>query len=483
MADVNGGAQARAAVRATTRTAARTVTRRLSRGIIAGVVAVLVGVIVAVLRANLDPRITQPLASYPEITIEPDQTVRKADMFSLFGTPMDFQVYYYAGRSLGEGLRVYEDPFVVTNWGQGYKLPFTYPPFAAWLASLYAKLPLGVASTIWQVASLLILIAVVAAVLVGKRGRGASVLPRLGIGGVLCAVLLVAASFAFAPVRSSFYWGQVNVLVMGLVALDFLGGRHWDPIRANGWREDSWWAGIGVGLAAALKVYPAFFGLLFLLQRRWRAAITSGVTFFVTVALGFAFVPESGEYWSKVLTDTTRFGGLKNVTSQSIQVSLMRDFGIDSTPLWLVLAVFVTAAAAFAARRALRLGEVAIALSLIGLAACVVSPFAWHHYYLWAITLVIAAGLGLLTWFSRFHLPTATLPGVLIGAAVTAGCVAALWPYVSVVFFYPFDVYALSTSSNPFVASATAWWSVLLIVVFAVALAVVPAKGRNPGLR
>lgn len=460
--------------------------RRLPTALLLGIIAVLGAVVIGVFQANHDPRITEPLEGFPEVTFGPDEAARPADAFSLFGTPIDFQVYYLAGRTLAEGGSVYGTWYPVTNWGEGFFLPFTYPPFAAWLASYYATMSLPGAIALWQLGSLLILAVVLAGIVFRNRSTGPT---RVGLGGLLFLILLIAATFAYAPVRASFFWGQVNVLVMGLAAMDFLVGKRWPGIRANGWKDDYWWAGIGVGLSAALKVYPAFFGLLFLLQGRWRAAITSAVTFFATVGIGFAFVPESAEYWTHTLTDTNRFGGVVNITSQSIQVALLREFEVDSTALWLGIAVVVSVIAAIGARHALKSDRIAVAMSLIGLTSCVISPFAWHHYYLWAITLIIALVVIAVEFAADavtgvFPIaPYAAAIHFLAGAFATALGVVALWPYVSIVFFFPFDVRNLSSADNPFLATSTVWWSVFLIALVAAGFAATHALAARTARR
>ena len=403
------------------------------------------------------------MPSYPEVTLGDVNAPRKADMFALFGPPMDFQVYYGAGKTLAEGGSVYDQCVMTSNWGQGWCLPFTYPPFAAWLASLYSKLSFEGAVFIWQTMSLLIFAVVLGAIIFERASR-------LSLGKIAFLIILLVATFAFSPARSSFYWGQVNMLIVGLVAVDFLRAERWASVRENGWRDDRWYAGIVVGLAAAIKVSPAFFGLMFLLQKRWRAAIVSGVTFFITVVLGFLMVPEAGKFWVDTLTDTSRFSGMDNVTSQSIQIALQREFGIDSTLLWALLAVLVTVLTSLGAWYCLRAGNRAVALSIVGIAACIISPFSWHHYYLWVITLSVAAGVIFVDVLRNYLRDTLAFPlGALIGfaggAAIAATCVVALWPYVSIVFFYSFDVYHLARSSNPFVASVTVWWSLLLIAL------------------
>ena len=69
------------------------------------------------------------------------------------------------------------------------------------------------------------------------------------------------------PVRSTLAYGQVNIVLMALVALDCLTA------------EPRWPRGALTGLAAALKLTPAAFVLFFLLRRDYRAAATAGVSF------------------------------------------------------------------------------------------------------------------------------------------------------------------------------------------------------------
>ncbi|GAA5156562.1 MULTISPECIES: glycosyltransferase 87 family protein [Amycolatopsis] len=68
------------------------------------------------------------------------------------------------------------------------------------------------------------------------------------------------------PVHSTFDFGQVNLLLMGLVTADVLLARR----RARG---------TGVGLAAAIKLTPLAFLLFFLVRRDHRALGTAIATF------------------------------------------------------------------------------------------------------------------------------------------------------------------------------------------------------------
>jgi len=121
-------------------------------------------------------------------------------------------------------------------------LEFTYPPFAGLVMSPMALLPFGA----------VVVIAVIATVLTTalltwwfagpllRRLPGPIWFPL----GVACCLALV-----FEPVRETITFGQVNTLLLTLVAGDMLLG------VARGRR----WAGIGIGLATAVKLTPGVF--------------------------------------------------------------------------------------------------------------------------------------------------------------------------------------------------------------------------------
>nr|WP_255549609.1 glycosyltransferase 87 family protein [Corynebacterium sp. TAE3-ERU12] len=371
---------------------------------------------------------------------------------------MDFQVYYFAGKAVITGQPVYDYSFFVSNFNTYWLLPFTYPPFAAAFMGVFAKMPVVAAAAVWQVASLLVFALVIAATLVRSKYR-----PGLAMAGFV--VLILISSFGTAPVRSGFFWGQVNMIVMALVAVDFLRTERWSTIRSRGWVDDHLLAGVGVGIAAGIKVYPAFFGIVFLLQRRWRAAVVSGVTFFITVLIGALAVPNTWDYWVNTMSDTTRYGGLQNVTSQSINLILIREFGIESTALWAAAFIVVTLLAAATARLQLQRGQRVGALCVIGMAACLVSPFSWHHYYLWVVPLVIIAAVAVLRAAEQ-QVPTLALP--LVGVVVPLIAAAALWPYVSIVMGAPFDIYAQTSADSPLVRSTWVGWTLLMLISAAV---------------
>ena len=172
-----------------------------------------------------------------------------------------------------------------------------------------------------------------------------------------------------APVQGTLFFGQVNLLLMGLVCLDFL-PRYRLP-------------GIGVGLAAGLKLTPAFFILLLIQQRRWGAVFIAAFTFLCTVATGFSEVTDAKTFWTDAIFRTTRIGADDNPGAQSIRQVLARA-GYDEPWLWLVLSALVTALGLFASRRA----PAPLAVSFIGMTACLVSPFSWYHHWVWILPML-----------------------------------------------------------------------------------------------
>jgi alpha-1,2-mannosyltransferase len=78
---------------------------------------------------------------------------------------------------------------------------------------------------------------------------------------------VVAMGLTLEPIYHSLYLGQINLFLLALVLTDV-----WRVSRGRH-------AGISVGLAAAVKLTPAIFVILFLLTRRTRAASTAAGTF------------------------------------------------------------------------------------------------------------------------------------------------------------------------------------------------------------
>ena len=259
----------------------------------------------------------------------------------LYKVPTDFMVYFRAGEALACGEGIYDGPL----YGH---LPFTYPPFAGSIFRYVASAPAEMSATFWQLACVGALVAVVLGTLV-QRGY------RLDTGTIALGVAAAMAALALSPVRDSFFYGQINMLLMLLVALDFLRTR--DRLT-----------GIGVGIAAGLKLTPAFFILVFLMQRRWREAATATATFAVTVGIGVLTVPDAMRFWTSAIFDSSRIGSDTVSASQSLKGFTERTFDSDTTgtAVWLVSCVVVVALLYVAVRWATRRGNQALVMALAG---------------------------------------------------------------------------------------------------------------------
>ncbi|MDT0481798.1 glycosyltransferase 87 family protein [Streptomyces doebereineriae] len=272
----------------------------------------------------------------------------------------DLRVYHGAVDTwVHHGGRLYDYRVPGTPYG------FTYPPFAA-----VAMLPMALFDLPTAIAVGLLLnlaaLAVVVRLLTGRAWR------RHGWYG--CALGACALAL-FEPLRDTFSFGQVNLLLLALVLVD-----AWLLGTGRGRR-----AGVGIGLAAAVKLTPALFIGLLLVARRWRAAAVATVV--ALAATGFAAVvaPDASRfYWTGALWDTTRVGRLDYVSNQSLQGILAR-LGEPDRAVWAVAVVLTLGVWAVRGRRAVVAGDWAAAFALTGLTACLVSPITWVHHLVWLL--------------------------------------------------------------------------------------------------
>ncbi|MEU0944263.1 glycosyltransferase 87 family protein [Streptomyces canus] len=272
----------------------------------------------------------------------------------------DLRVYHGAvGTWVHHGGRLYDYRVPGTTYG------FTYPPFAAVAMLPMALLDLRAAIAVGLVLNLAAL-AVVARLLTGRAWR------RCGWYG--CALGACALAL-FEPLRDTFSFGQVNLLLLALVLVD-----AW--LLATG-RER--WAGAGIGLAAAVKLTPALFIGLLLLARRGRAAAVATVVALTATGFAALVAPDASRfYWTDAMWDTTRVGRLDYVSNQSLQGILAR-LGEPDRAVWAVAVLLTLAVWAVRARRAVAAGDWAAAFALTGLTACLVSPITWVHHLVWLL--------------------------------------------------------------------------------------------------
>lgn len=258
--------------------------------------------------------------------------------------------------------RIYDYLVPGTTYG------FTYPPFAA--VTMLPMALVGLRTAI--VLCLGLNLAALAAVLYVLAG------PLLRRHGWFGASLALCALALFEPLRDTFSFGQVNLLLLALVL-----GDAWLLSTGRGRR-----AGVGIGLAAAIKLTPAIFIGLLLLARRWRAAgLATAVAAAATAAAAWIAPAASRFYWTEALWDTGRIGRLDYVSNQSLQGVLAR-LGAPHEPgrvIWALLVLAVLCLWVRRVRAAVRAEDWAAAFALTGLTACLVSPITWVHHLVWLL--------------------------------------------------------------------------------------------------
>jgi alpha-1,2-mannosyltransferase len=253
----------------------------------------------------------------------------------------------------------------------GLGLPFIYPIFAAIVLAPFALVP-------WTVAWVSLFVLSLASLGLTLYVTTLRAWPAGGRGGALAvATLALPLLLWIEPVLETFEFGQVNLILMALVAVDLLAPRTW------------WPRGMLVGIAAAIKLTPAAFVLFFLLRRDVRAAVVAAVTGVAATALGFLVDAQaSATYW---------FGGPASgvsgsvfYTNETVQAVVAR-WGVHGpllTGIWLVAAVVLLVLVVPIIRRA----DPAVAMSATAAFTLLVSPTSWSHHWVWIAPALVAVG-------------------------------------------------------------------------------------------
>ncbi len=291
-------------------------------------------------------------------------------LYALYAGSLDLKVYRTGGYAWLHGVSLYSEHFA--DLVPGIRLPFTYPPLAAILfTSLYA-VPFTVAELVMNAASVAGLAAtllVVSARLHGWTRRAVVI----GLVGTLAAMLL-------EPVRSTIGFSQVNLILMGLVALDCLLPRT------------RWPRGLLIGLAAAIKLTPAVFVVFYLVRRDYRSAAVSALSFAGFTLLAWLLAPgDSRSYWFGVFFDPDRIGGATYAFNQCFQAVLARvmDEGLARTVVWLLLVTTSGALTWLAAWRRRAEGDDVTALLAVAVWGLLASPVSWSHHWVWIAPAVL----------------------------------------------------------------------------------------------
>ncbi|MFF9840494.1 glycosyltransferase 87 family protein [Streptomyces sp. NPDC013740] len=296
---------------------------------------------------------------------------------------LDVMVYRAEGETLRAGGDLYAMRATSAN------LAMTYPPFAALLFLPLTLVGVPLMRTLTTAGNLLLVVALVQLSLQLVRPA----LARAGSRADLWRTTLWVAAIVVwcEPVWTTLRYGQINLLVAVAVL--------WDLTRRAGHR----WAGLGIGLATAVKLTPGLFVVLLLVaglllwrrdrgMNQWlRTALTAtGVFLATTLAMAVALPADSRTFWTRTLFETGRVGHAEETANQSISGVLARLMHTDAPGLWWVAAAALLGGAAMlvAVRAAVR-GDKAVAVVVTAFTALMISPISWSHHWVWCVPLLI----------------------------------------------------------------------------------------------
>jgi alpha-1,2-mannosyltransferase len=318
----------------------------------------------------------------------------------------DLQVYYGAINYWAHGAGVLYD-YLEPKSTYG----FTYPPFAA-----LAMLPMAV--TPWVLTVIVNATACAAATAVLVYWLVDPVARRQGWSRWFAFGVALCLAAAFEPLRETFLFGQANMLLVFLVGADLL------LLVSRGSR----WAGVGIGLATAIKLTPGIFLVYLLVTRRWRAAAVAAGTATAATLLAAVVAPDVSQvFWTDALWNTDRVGQLAFISNQSLNGAVARLNRDDpSTALWLLTVVAVLVVWVVRVRRAGAAGDELTGFALTGVVGCLVSPVTWVHHLVWvgpALLLLLDSALATPQARHRRRLL------VLLGVAYALLCSKIVWAF------------------------------------------------------
>lgn len=358
------------------------------------------------MRERAGTLLTSLLATGPRpwIVLGCVEAVAGLAVLMLLPIPIDLEVYRLGAQAITRGNPLYHD-LPPTSGGTG--LPFLYPPFAAVLFIPLTLLALYPAEVLFGVVAVLAVVATLYAFARELHRREDRAVPR----GTAMKLTLLALPFAALtePVRETLQFGQVNTVLMALVAVDCLLLR------------DTRYRGLLSGVAAAVKLVPGAFLLFFLLRKDFRGVLGMVLGGLGASALALAVAPgESIQFWTKQIFELT--GNVQYATNQTLQgffVRLMSDTPAAQV-CWAISVCALLVVMIIGMRRALAVHDVGSALVINAIGGLLISPMSWSHHWTWVMPAFVLLGFGV--WRTRN-----TLLGLGTLALIVIGYIGPFW--------------------------------------------------------
>ncbi|MFF8727408.1 glycosyltransferase 87 family protein [Streptomyces sp. NPDC015171] len=290
---------------------------------------------------------------------------------------IDLMVY----RAEGSAVRAGDDLYALR--ATAAHLPTTYPPFGALLFTplpLFDTALLRVLATAGNLALLVVFVRLS--------------LKLVGHARVETVWWVAAPAVWCEPVWTTLRYGQINLLLAVLVL--------WDLTRRPAGGCDRW-TGVGLGLAAAVKLTPALFpvfllttGLVarlrgghggpWLRQARGAAVAFAGATLLAAAVLPY----DSWRFWTDMVFRANRVGHAEDTANQALRGALARFLHTpDPGAVWGVLAAVAAVLGLAVAVRAELRGRRPWAVCACAVTALLISPVSWTHHWVWCVPLVL----------------------------------------------------------------------------------------------
>jgi alpha-1,2-mannosyltransferase len=303
----------------------------------------------------------------------------------------DFSAYWSAAGRLLEGVSLYQPEQLAGTYSPQRQFLYLYPPpLAAFVTPLALAFPndYRAAAWLWSGLGAVILVASVLA-LWGTERLGERYPLLAGRGRWL----LVAAAFAFPPVVGELVLGNVNLLLLGLLTLTWVGIRRGDA-------RGEWISGAAAGAATVIKVFPGLLVLWFVLTRRYRAAAAAALA----VAALFALtLPITGiEPWLQYPTVLANLGppvDTRDTLAPTVWLAPSLGFGLAR--VLVTVAGLAIVAWAVVDRRLPSATSFAVAVTV----SVLIAPALYQHYLaILVLPLVLALGAGVgLGWLAAAY--------------------------------------------------------------------------------
>jgi alpha-1,2-mannosyltransferase len=289
----------------------------------------------------------------------------------------DFKYYWVAGRQILDGLPIYSATQLAGPYAPQGQDGFLYaPPFAVVGVpfALLSRDDYHAAAILWTVVGAMLATAAMLALV--RSERLAERFPILAGRGRW---LVPLAAFAFPPFLGELLVGNVHLILLALYAF------AWIQIRRATAGGDRF-AGIAIGVAAVIKIFPGVLLLWFLLVGRRRAFVYA-----IVGALGVAAitVPFTGlQAWfdyPTVLLNQAAPIDTTDALAPTVFLTPVLGFGVAR----IVVTIAGLAIVAWASLQR----ELAVSFATAVLMSVLIAPAMWHHY-LAILVLPMLLGLG-----------------------------------------------------------------------------------------